>query len=129
MKNEVGRTKVRPAFSAGASRLGVSKREMNEWRREAESLRKKLREFSAELDSIERLDPSPEATERIAKQRAEVAELLDQLARIEEKIDSYEPFAPIWSLNDLLFMTMVTLGILLFFLIVYVFIFPNLFFR
>ena len=129
MKNEVGRTKVRPTFSAGASRLGVSKREMNEWRREAESLRKKLHRLSAELDSIERLDPSPEAAERVAKQRAEVMELLNQLTRLEEKIDSYESFAPGWSLNDLLFMTMVTLGILLFILIVYVFIFPNLFSR
>ncbi|MBO0725940.1 MAG: hypothetical protein J2P52_10095 [Blastocatellia bacterium] len=109
--------------------MGVSKRELNKWRREAESLRKKLRKLSAELDSIERLDPSPEAAERVAKQRAEVTELLDQLARIEEKIDSYESFAPVWSLNDLLFMMMVTLGILLFFLIVYVFIFPNLFSR
>jgi DNA repair exonuclease SbcCD ATPase subunit len=102
---------------------------MNEWRREAESLRKKLGKLSAELDSIERLDPDREAAESIAKQRAEVTELLDQLARLEEKIDSYESFAPGWSLNDLLFMTMVTLGILLFILIVYVFIFPNLFSR
>jgi hypothetical protein len=75
------------------------------------------------------LDPSPEAAERVAKQRAEVTELLDQLTRLEEKIDSYESFAPAWSLNDLLVMTMVTLGILLFILIVYVFIFPNLFSR
>ena len=107
--------------------MSVSKRELNKWRREAESLRKRLRGLSGDLDTIERLEPSPEAAERIAKQRAEIAELLDQLARIEEKIDSYEPFAPDWSLNDLLFMTAVTLGILLLFLIIYVFIFPNLF--
>ena len=107
--------------------MSVSKRELNKWRREAESLRKKLGKLSAGLDAIERLEPSPEAAERIAKQRAEIAELLDQLARIEAKIDSYEPFAPAWSLNDLLFMTVVTLGILLFLLIIYVFIFPNLF--
>ena len=107
--------------------MSVSKRELNKWRREAESLRKKLGKLSADLDAIERLEPSPEAAERIAKQRVEIAELLDQLARIEEKIDSYEPFAPAWSLNDLLFMTAVTLGILLFLLIIYVFIFPNLF--
>jgi len=107
----------------------VSKRELNKWRREAESLRKRLRKLSAELDAIERLEPSPEAAERIVKQRTEIAELLNQLARIEEKIDSYEPFAPDWSLNDLLFMTAVTLGILLFFLILYVFIFLNLFSR
>jgi hypothetical protein len=100
---------------------------LNKWRREAESLRKRLGKLSAELDAIERLEPSPEAAERIAKQRAEIAELLDQLARIEEKIDSYEPFAPDWSLNDLLFMTAVTLGILLFLLILYVFIFSNFF--
>jgi predicted nuclease with TOPRIM domain len=138
MKNEVGRTlvrpvhwrtKIRPTFSAGALILGVSKREMKKWRREAESLRKKLRKLSAELDSIERLDPNPEAAERAAKRRAEVTELLDRLARLEEKIDSYESFAPDRSSNDLLFMTMVTLGILLFILIVYVFIFPNLFSR
>jgi phage shock protein A len=107
--------------------VSVSKRELNEWRREAESLRKRLSKLSADLDAIERLEPSPEAAERIAKQRVEIAELLDQLARIEEKIDSYEPFAPAWSLNDLLFMTAVTLGILLFLLIIYVFIFPSLF--
>jgi DNA repair exonuclease SbcCD ATPase subunit len=107
--------------------VSVSKRELNKWRREAESLRKRLGKLSAELDAIERLEPSPEAAERIAKQRAEIAELLDQLARIEEKIDSYEPFAPDWSLNDLLFMTAVTLGILLFLLILYVFIFSNFF--
>ena len=105
----------------------VSKRELKKWRREAESLRKRLRKLSADLDAIERLEPSPEAAERIAKQRNEIAELLNQLARIEEKIDSYEPFAPDWSLNDLLLMTAVTLGILLFILILYVFIFPNLF--
>lgn len=109
--------------------MSVSKRELNKWRREAESLRKRLRKLSAELDAIERLEPSPEAAERIAMQRTEIAELLDQLARIEKKIDSYEPFAPDWSLNDLLFMTAVTLGILLFFLILYVFIFPNIFSR
>lgn len=109
--------------------MGVSKRELNKWRREAESLRRKLSKLSAELDTIERLEPSPEAAERIAKQRTEITELLDQLARIEEKIDSYQPFAPDWSLNDFLFMTAVTLGILLFFLILYVFIFPNLFSR
>jgi DNA repair exonuclease SbcCD ATPase subunit len=107
--------------------VSVSKRELNKWRREAESLRNKLGKLSADLDAIERLEPSPEAAERIAKQRSEIAELLDQLARIEEKIDSYEPFAPDWSLNDLLFMTAVTLGILLFLLILYVFVFPNLF--
>jgi len=107
--------------------VSVSKRELNKWRREAKSLRRRLGELSAELDAIERLEPGPEEAERIAKRRAEIAELLDQLARIEEKIDSYEPFAPDWSLNDLLFMTAVTLGILLFFLILYVFIFPNLF--
>lgn len=106
--------------------MSVSKRELNKWRREAERLRNRLRKLSAELDAIERLEPSPEAAERIAKQRTEIAELLDQLTRIEEKIDSYEPFAPDWSLNDLLFMAAVTLGILLFFLILYVFIFPNL---
>ena len=107
--------------------MSVSKRELNKWRREAESLRKRLGKLSADLDAIERLEPSPEAAERIAKQRAEIAELLDQLTRIEEKIDSYEPFAPNLSLNELLFMTAVTLGILLFLLILYVFIFPNLF--
>jgi DNA repair exonuclease SbcCD ATPase subunit len=107
--------------------VSVSKRELNKWRREARSLRRKLGKLSAELDAIERLEPGLEAAERIAKRRAEIAELLDQLARIEEKIDSYEPFAPDWSLNDLLFKTAVTLGILLFFLILYVFIFPNLF--
>jgi hypothetical protein len=107
--------------------LSVSKRELNKWRREAESLRMKLRALSGELDTIERLEPSQEAAERVAKQRAEIAELLDQLGRIEEKIDSYEPFAPEWSLNNLLLLTAVTLGILLFFLILYVFIFPNLF--
>ena len=104
----------------------VSKRELNKWRREAERLRNRLRKLSAGLDAIERLELSPEAAERIAKQRAEITELLDQLTRIEEKIDSYEPFAPACSLNDLLFMGAVTLGILLFFLILYVFIFPNL---
>lgn len=109
--------------------MSVSKQELNKWRREAESLRKRLRKLSAELDTIERLEPSPEAAERIAEQRTEIAELLDQLARIEEKIDSYEPFAPDWSFNDILFMTALTLGILLFFLILYVFIFPNLFSR
>jgi hypothetical protein len=109
--------------------VSVSKRELNKWRREAESLRKRLRRLSGELDAIERLEPSTEAAERIAKQRAEIVELLDQLARIEEKINSYEPFAPNWSLNDLLFMTAVTLGFLLFVLILYVFIFPNLFSR
>ena len=109
--------------------MSVSKRELNKWRREAESLRKKLRGLSGELDTIERLEPSREAAERVAKQRAEIAELLDQLARIEEKIDSYEPFAPDWSLNNLLLLTAVTLGILLFFLILYVFIFPTLFSR
>jgi DNA repair exonuclease SbcCD ATPase subunit len=107
--------------------VSVSKRELNKWRREAESLRKRLGKLSADLDAIERLEPSQGAAERIAKQRAEIAELLDQLARIEAKIDSYEPFAPNLSLNDLLFMTAVTLGILLFLLIIYVFIFPNLF--
>jgi DNA repair exonuclease SbcCD ATPase subunit len=107
--------------------VSVSKRELNKWRREAESLRNKLGKLSADLDAIGRLEPSPEAAERIAKQRSEIAELLDQLARIEEKIDSYEPFAPDWSLNDLLFMTAVTLGILLFLLILYDFVFPNLF--
>ena len=107
--------------------MSVSKRELNKWRREAESLRKKLDKLSAELDAIELLEPSPEAAERIAMQRAEITELLYQLARIEEKIDSYEPFAPNWSFNDLLLMTVVTLGILLFFLILYVFIFPNIF--
>jgi phage shock protein A len=107
--------------------VSVSKRELNKWRREAESLRKRLSKLSADLDAIERLEPSPEAAERIAKQRSEIAGLLDQLARIEAKIDSYEPFAPAWSLNDILFMTAVTLGILLFLLIIYVFIFPNLF--
>ena len=107
--------------------MSVSKRELKKWRREAESMRRRLGELSAELDAIELSEPSPEAAERIAKRRAEIAELLDQLARIEEKIDSYEPFAPDWSLNDLLFMTAVTLGILLFILIIYVFIFPNLF--
>src|SRR5262249_25626394 len=76
----------------GASRVSVSNRELNKWRREAEGLRKRLRKLSAELDVIERLEPSPEAAERIAKQRTEIAELLDQLARIEEKIDSYETF-------------------------------------
>jgi DNA repair exonuclease SbcCD ATPase subunit len=109
--------------------LSVSKRELNKWRREAESLRMKLRKLSGELDTIERLEPSQEAAERVAKQRAEIAELLDQLARIEEKIDSYGPFAPEWSLNNLLLLTAVTLGILLFFLILYVFIFPTLFSR
>ena len=109
--------------------MSVSKRELNNWRREAESLRKRLRKLSAELDAIERSDSSPEAAERIARQRAEIAELLDQLTRIEEKIDSYEPFAPDWSLNDLLFLAALTLGILLLFLILYVFIFPNLFSR
>ena len=118
-----------PLRRKGASRLSVSKRELNKWRREAESLRKKLRRLSGELDTIERLGPSQEAAERVAKQRAEIAELLDQLARIEEKIDSYEPFAPDWSLNNLLLLTAVTLGILLFFLILYVFIFPTLFSR
>lgn len=107
--------------------MSVSKRELNKWRREAESLRKKLGKLSADLDAIELMEPSPEAAERVAKQRSEIAELLDQLARIEEKIDSYEPFAPDWSLNELLFMTAVTLGILLFLLVLYVFIFPNLF--
>jgi DNA repair exonuclease SbcCD ATPase subunit len=107
--------------------VSVSKRELNKWRREAKSLRERLGKLSAELDAIERLEPSTEAAERIAQRRAEIAELLDQLARIEEKIDSYEPFAPDWSLNDLLYMTAVTLGILLFFLILYVFILPNLF--
>jgi len=107
--------------------VSVSKRELNKWRREAKSLRKRLGKLSADLDAIERSEPSPEAAERIAKQRDEIAELLDQLARIEAKIDSYEPFASNWSLNELLFMTAVTLGILLFLLILYVFIFPNLF--
>jgi len=107
--------------------VSVSKRELNKWRREAESLRKRLGKLSADLDAIERLEPSPEAAERIAKQRAEIAELLDQLARIEEKIDSYEPFATALSFNELLFVTTLTLGILLFLLILYVFIFPNLF--
>ena len=107
--------------------MSVSKRELNKWRREAESLRKRLGKLSDDLDVIERSEPSPEAAERIAKLRADIAELLDQLDRIEEKIASYEPFAPNWSLNDLLFMTAVTLGILLFLLIIYVFIFPNLF--
>ena len=107
--------------------MSVSKRELNKWRREAKSLRKRLGKLSADLDEIERLEPSPEAAERIAKQRDEIAELLDQLARIEAKIDSYEPFAANLSLNELLFMTAVTLGILLFLLIIYVFIFPNLF--
>ena len=107
--------------------MSVSKRELNKWRREAESLRKRLGKLSADLDAIERLEPSPEAAERIAKQRAEIADLLDQLARIEEKIDSYEPFAPALSFNELLFVTTLTLGILLFLLILYVFIFPNLF--
>jgi DNA repair exonuclease SbcCD ATPase subunit len=109
--------------------VSVSKRELNKWRREAESLRKRLRGLSGDLDTIERLEPSAEATERIAKQRTEIAEMLDQLARIEEKIDSYEPFAPDWSLNNLLLLTAVTLGIMLFFLILYVFIFPILFSR
>ena len=107
--------------------MSVSKRELNKWRREAKSLRKRLGKLSADLDAIERLEPSPEAAERIAKQRDEIAELLDQLARIEAKIDSYEPFAANLSLNEFLFMTAVTLGILLFLLILYVFIFPNLF--
>jgi len=119
--------KIAVPFSAGASRVSVSKRELNKWRREAKSLRKRLGKLSADLDAIERLEPSPEAAERIAKQRDEIAELLDQLARIEAKIDSYEPFAANLSLNELLFMTAVTLGILLFLLILYVFIFPNLF--
>lgn len=92
-------------------------------------MRKKLSNLSAELDTIERLEPSPETAERIAKQRTEIAELLNQLTRIEEKIDSSQPFAPDWSFNDFLFMTAVTLGILLFFLSLYVFIFPNLFSR
>src|SRR5215510_7060259 len=99
MKSEVGRTLVCPTSFAGASRLSVSKRELNKWRRDAEGLRKRLGRLSAELDAIERLEPSPEAAERIATQRAEIAELLDQLSRIEEKIDSYEPFAPDWSLK------------------------------
>ena len=107
--------------------MSVNKRELNKWRREAKSLRKRLGKLSADLDAIERLEPSPEAAERIAKQRDEIAELLDQLARIEAKIDSYEPFAANLSLNEFLFMTAVTLGILLFLLILYVFIFPNLF--
>jgi len=107
--------------------VSVNKRELNKWRREAKSLRKRLDKLSADLDAIERLEPSPEAAERIAKQRDEIAELLDQLARIEAKIDSYEPFAANLSLNEFLFMTAVTLGILLFLLILYVFIFPNLF--
>jgi hypothetical protein len=109
--------------------VSVSKRELNKWRREAESLRQRLRKISAELDTIERSESSPEAAERIAQQRAEIAVLLDQLTRIEEKIDSYEPFAPDWSFDDLLYMTAVTLGLLLFFLIIYAFIFPNLFSR
>jgi DNA repair exonuclease SbcCD ATPase subunit len=109
--------------------VSVSKRELNKWRREAERLRKRLRGLSGDLDTIERLEPNPEAAERIAKQRVEIAELLDQLARIEEKIDLYEPFAPDWSLNNFLLMMTVTLGILLFFLILYVFIFPTLFSR
>jgi DNA repair exonuclease SbcCD ATPase subunit len=107
--------------------VNVSKRELNKWRREAESLRKKLRRLSGELDTIELLEPNSEASERIAKQRTEIADLLDQLARIEEKIDSYKPFASEWSLNDFLYMMAVALGILLFFFILYVFIFPNFF--
>jgi hypothetical protein len=109
--------------------MSVSKCELNKWRREAESLRQRLRGLSGDLDTIERLEPSPEAAERIAKQRAEIAELMDQLARIEEKIDLFEPFAPDWSLNNLLLMMAITLGVLLFLLILYVFIFPNLFSR
>lgn len=105
--------------------MSDSKRELNKWRREAESLSKQLRKLGAELDAIERLEPSPEAADRIARRRAEIAELLDQLARIKAKIDSHKPFAPNWSLNDLLFMTAFTLGILIFLLILYVFIFPN----
>jgi DNA repair exonuclease SbcCD ATPase subunit len=107
--------------------LSDSKRELNKWRREAERLSESLRKLSAELDAIERLEPGPEAAERIARQRAEIAEVLDQLARIKAKIDSHEPFAPNWSLNDLLFMTAFTMGILIFLLILYVFIFPNFF--
>jgi hypothetical protein len=109
--------------------LSVSKRELNKWRQEAESLRKKLRKLSADLDAIERFEGSPEVSERIAKQRNEIAELLDQLVRIEEKIDSYEPILPDWSLNDILFMLVTTLGVLLFFLILYAFVFPALFSR
>jgi DNA repair exonuclease SbcCD ATPase subunit len=109
--------------------LSVSKRELNKWRQEAESLRKRLRELGADLDAIERLEGGPEASERIAKQRNEIAELLDQLARIEDRIDSYEPFVPEWSLNDILFILATTLGIILFFLILYVFVFPNIFSR
>src|SRR5262245_56515212 len=82
------------------ARVMVSKRELKKWRREAESLRKRLSKLSAELDAIERFESSPEAAERIAKQRTEIAELLNQLARIEEKIDSYEPFAPDWSRSE-----------------------------
>jgi hypothetical protein len=109
--------------------LSVSKRELNKWRQEAESLRERLRKLIADLDAIERLEDSPEVSERIAKQRNEIAELLDQLARIEENIDLYEPILPDWSLNDILFILVTTLGIVLFFLILYVFVFPTLFSR
>jgi hypothetical protein len=107
--------------------LSDSKRKLNKWRREAESLRKKLRKLSADLDAIERLEPGPEAAERMAKQRAEILDLLDQLARIKDKINSYENFGRNLSLNDFLFMTAFTLGILIFLLILYVFVFPNFF--
>src|SRR5262249_58319128 len=90
-----------PHFFGGDSRVSVSKRELNKWRREAESMRRRLGKLSAELDAIERLEPSPEAAESIAKRRAEIAELLDQLARIGEKKDSFEPFAPHWWFDDL----------------------------
>jgi hypothetical protein len=105
--------------------LSDSKRDLNKWRREAEVLRNELHKLSAELDAIERLEPGPESGGRIAKRRAEIAELLDQLARIEDKLDSYKPFARDWSLNELLFMAAFTLGILIFLLILYVFVFPN----
>ncbi|MGH9939562.1 MAG: hypothetical protein ACREAM_25255 [Blastocatellia bacterium] len=109
--------------------MNVSKRELNKWRREAARLRKKLNRLNADLDAIERSETGPEAVESIAKQRTEVTNLLDRLARMEEKIDLYEPLAPDWSMNDILLLTAATLGILLFFLILSNYLSPNLFSR
>ncbi len=105
--------------------MSVSIWEVRRWRREVARLRKQLNKLEAKLDLYSRLETDVEALENAALMRTDIVLLREQLAQMEEKIESVRPSVLGWVSNEILLAIAAAAGLLLLILIA-VYAFPAL---
>jgi hypothetical protein len=105
--------------------MSVSIWEVRRWRREVARLRKQLNRLEAKLDLYSRLETDAAELENAALMRTDIVLLREQLARMEEKINSVRPSILNWMSDETLLAIAAAAGLFLLILVAF-YVFPAL---